>query len=482
MDFQRFQLTGDLQAALQRARREAERRHNIYLDVEHEMLGLLRHTSGTAHALFTQHGVDLDKLYTQVADAVGMERSSPIDLKAYSAAAQQALGRAKQEADALGHGAVDTGHLLLSLMHEDNGAVSDAVRELPFSADDLRAYLREHPPAAPSKAVSATARSVTQRRTASRSDPNAREEYVLIPTRTASKPKTTGNKFALPNRALLVGGLIALLVYMWFVLPQSSIFVFVFVLIGWVFSVTLHEFAHALVAYIGGDHTVRHKGYLTFNPLKYTHPLLSIVLPLVFLALGGIGLPGGAVYIERHRLKNKWWGAAVSAAGPLANLLLAVLLAIPFMTGIVDIHAVGANIWFDENKDTLLRRNPGLDESALRDMVGIEKETIWNNPTLWSAIAFLAMLQFTAVFFNLIPIPPLDGYGIIEPYLDERTRMQLRQLSMMGIFLIFFLFMYITPVRQAFWNGVYDTTNSLDIPGWMIDEGYNEFMFWRTER
>lgn len=481
MELQRFQLTGDLQAALQHARREAERRHNTYLDVEHEMLGLLRHDSGTVHALFAQHGVDVDALYAQVADAVGMERSNPIDLKAYSAAAQQALGRAKQEADALGHGAVDTGHLLLSLMQENDGAVSDAVRELPFSADDLRVYLREHPPAAPSNAVSAV-RSMAQRRTTSRSNPAPREEYVLIPTRTARKPKTAGSRFALPNWVLLVGGLIALLVYMWFVLPGSSIFVFVFVLIGWVFSVTLHEFAHALVAYIGGDHTVRYKGYLTFNPLKYTHPLLSIVLPLVFLALGGIGLPGGAVYIERHRLKNKWWGAAVSAAGPLANLLLALLLAIPFVTGIVDIHAVGANIWFDENKDSLMRRNPDLDESALRGMIGLEEETIWNNPTLWSAIAFLAMLQFTAVFFNLIPIPPLDGYGIIEPYLDERMRMQLRQIGMMGIFLIFFLFMYITPIRQAFWNGVYDTTNSLDIPGWMIDEGYNEFMFWRTSR
>jgi Zn-dependent protease len=63
---------------------------------------------------------------------------------------------------------------------------------------------------------------------------------------------------------------------------------FLVVLVGWIFSLCLHEFSHALVAYYGGDTSVRDKGYLTFNPLKYTHPLYSIVLPLLFLVMGGI--------------------------------------------------------------------------------------------------------------------------------------------------------------------------------------------------
>ena len=49
-------------------------------------------------------------------------------------------------------------------------------------------------------------------------------------------------------------------------------FTFVLVLIGWVFSVTLHEFAHAAVAYLGGDYTVKDKGYLSFNPLNTPIP------------------------------------------------------------------------------------------------------------------------------------------------------------------------------------------------------------------
>src|SRR5512146_2988962 len=101
---------------------------------------------------------------------------------------------------------------------------------------------------------------------------------------------------------------------------------FSIVLFGWIFSLCLHEFSHALVAYYGGDYTVREKGYLTFNPLKYTHPVYSIVLPLLFVMIGGIGLPGGAVYIERWRLRSRRWETAVSLAGPAANLLLAVVL------------------------------------------------------------------------------------------------------------------------------------------------------------
>ncbi len=75
--------------------------------------------------------------------------------------------------------------------------------------------------------------------------------------------------------------------------------VFLFVTSAWVVSLCLHEYAHARTALHGGDVTVGAKGYLTLNPLKYTHAALSIVLPVLFVIMGGIGLPGGAVFIER---------------------------------------------------------------------------------------------------------------------------------------------------------------------------------------
>jgi Zn-dependent protease len=154
---------------------------------------------------------------------------------------------------------------------------------------------------------------------------------------------------------------------------------------GWIFSLCLHEFSHAIVAYWGGDTSVKSKGYLTFNPLKYTDAGYSIILPLVFLLMGGIGLPGGAVYINQHKLRNRWWQSAVSAAGPSANILIAVGLAIPFW------------IYAGNNRSI---PNP------------IEGQLF-----LAGGVAFLIYLQVFAAIFNLLPMPGLDGYGIIESYL-----------------------------------------------------------------
>ncbi len=58
------------------------------------------------------------------------------------------------------------------------------------------------------------------------------------------------------------------------------------------------------------------------------------MLPLLFLLMGELGLRGGAVYIDRESLRNRWWQSAVSAAGPIANIGLAVLLSIIFKLAI----------------------------------------------------------------------------------------------------------------------------------------------------
>src|SRR5262245_23030062 len=84
---------------------------------------------------------------------------------------------------------------------------------------------------------------------------------------------------------MIFGGVMA-----WYGTVNVRLAVFVFVVAGWLVSLCLHEYGHALLAYLGGDRTVAARGYLTLNPLKYAHPVLSIVLPVVFLLLGGIGL------------------------------------------------------------------------------------------------------------------------------------------------------------------------------------------------
>jgi len=212
---------------------------------------------------------------------------------------------------------------------------------------------------------------------------------------------------------------------------------FLVVIIGWIFSLCLHEFSHALVAYLGGDHTVREKGYLTFNPLKYTHPVYSILLPLIFLMMGGIGLPGGAVYIEKWRLRNRNWVSAVSLAGPLSNLVLAIVLAL--VLNIVPVSATG----------------------------------------IWPGLAFLALLQVMALVLNLIPLPPFDGYGVIEPFLSETARMQMDKMRGYMVFIVFIILWYVPFVNNLFWGGIGSLANLLGIPMQLAGLGYNQFLFWR---
>lgn len=157
--------------------------------------------------------------------------------------------------------------------------------------------------------------------------------------------------------------------------------VFVLVVGGWVVSLCLHEFAHAWAAYRAGDRSIESAGYLTLNPVKYAHPVLSIVLPLFFIVQGGIGLPGGAVYLHPHAFRSKRAQSLAAAVGPLTNAMLAAVLLV-------------------------LVRTQG-DSSHVR---------------FWTGLAFLAFLQVTATVLNLLPIPGLDGYAIIEPYLDLQTR------------------------------------------------------------
>src|SRR4051794_28360008 len=145
------------------------------------------------------------------------------------------------------------------------------------------------------------------------------------------------------------------------------------VIIGWVMAVTLHEFAHGLVASWGGDYTIRERGGLTLNPLQYVDPMMSLVLPVVFLLMGGIPLPGGATFVRRDLIRSPFWNSAVSAAGPLMNLILFALLAIPLLP------AVG---WIDPR---------AAEWTTTQKFVGAS-----------------CFLQLMSVFLNLFPVPPLD--------------------------------------------------------------------------
>lgn len=139
-------------------------------------------------------------------------------------------------------------------------------------------------------------------------------------------------------------------------------------------SMPIHEFAHAWAAYHLGDDTAALRGRLTVNPLAHFDPIGA--LALVFFGFGW----GKPVPVAPYRLrgnKRASW-ALVSIAGPFSNLILAMLAAIPFRMG-----------WL----------NPSLSSGSTISLENILVEFM--------------LINLVLAIFNLIPIPPLDGSRIL---------------------------------------------------------------------
>ncbi|NJL92251.1 MAG: hypothetical protein HC915_00275 [Anaerolineae bacterium] len=414
----------DAQRAYEQAIQAARQRHSPYLDVEHLLLGLLEvQTHEPLQTLLAS--VDRPAMMRVLTADLGMVRDTPLPgIQGVTSAVQKVFGAAAHQAEAMGHKVVNGGHLLLALGETPSEAVQGALRVAALDQQHVAQVTQERSPRqrVPGREIkleTAQARREARAKQAARRQDRQQAQNV-------------------PYTLVISLALAVLSVYLAVVQPEIFISFWI-VLGGWILSVAVHEFAHAIVAYWGGDHTVRDKGYLTLNPFKYTHPLLSIGLPLLFLALGGIGLPGGAVYIEKNRLRNIWWRSAVSAAGPLGTAIMAVIFSAPFWMGYI---------------------NPFEPPSRI-----------------WAALAFLTFLQVVAIFLNLLPIPPLDGYGIIEPFLPPNMAYQFRSIGLLGLFLVFFLFR-VPAFAEPFFSNVLAVTDALEVIRGYIGDGLNWFRFW----
>lgn len=218
---------------------------------------------------------------------------------------------------------------------------------------------------------------------------------------------------------------------------KPGIAVFLFVTGAWIVSLCLHEYAHARTALHSGDISVGAKGYLTLNPLAYTHALLSIVLPVIFVIMGGIGLPGGAVFIERDRIRGRWRHSLISAAGPLTNVLFAIACTAPF--------------WLD-----------ALD--------GVPRDFRY-------ALGFLALLQVSAAILNFLPVPGLDGYGVIEPWLSHEVKRQIEPFAPFGLLFVFAL-LWVPEVNGVFFDLVHTVLNGLGVSDQAASFGWSLYRFW----
>ncbi len=218
----------------------------------------------------------------------------------------------------------------------------------------------------------------------------------------------------------------------------SELAVFIFVVSGWILSLVFHEFAHAYTAYKGGDRSVASKGYLTLDPRKYADPLTSLLLPCLFILMGGIALPGGAVWINRGAIRSRTTESLMSLAGPFSNLAFGVAL----------IYSVS--------------------------VLGLAA----SQPVLAGAISLLAYFQILAFVLNMLPVPGLDGYGAIEPHLSHELRAQIQPYRQYGIWIMIGALFFIPPVRDVFFDMVENVGSFVGLDLTLRAFGSSQFFFW----
>lgn len=173
----------------------------------------------------------------------------------------------------------------------------------------------------------------------------------------------------------------------------------------------VHESSHALAAWALGDKTARSRGRVSLNPLAHIDPFGTVLLPLIMIVLGGpVFAFAKPVPVYLGNLKHpKRDEVIVSLAGPVSNIVLAVAFAL-LLHGVAD-----------------LPFTPGTAQA------------------LYAAATFLqlaVLCNLSLAFFNLIPLPPLDGSSLVVPFLSGRaldTYYQIQRYAMPILIIVLYL-------------------------------------------
>ena len=190
-----------------------------------------------------------------------------------------------------------------------------------------------------------------------------------------------------------------------------------------IFSVVVHEVAHGYTALLFGDPTAKNMGRLTLNPIKHISLMGSIIVPLILLILPGNFILGWAkpVPYNPYNLRNRKWGEFwVAFAGPLSNILIGIIF-----------------------------------------IIIIKVAPILNLSPMFLVLSFIIVLiNFILAFFNLIPIPPLDGSKILLTLLPFETSDKVKIfMQQYGLMLVLFFFFFLwTPLFHLLLRFLYLVT------------------------
>lgn len=213
------------------------------------------------------------------------------------------------------------------------------------------------------------------------------------------------------------------------------ILIYVFVLL---ISVALHEFGHAFMADKLGDDTPRRQGRVTLNPLAHADPVGTLLLPLIGSIYGATTGHGGGfgwgkpVQWQPHRIGRRFSMSTakilVAVAGPSMNLLLAAVIAV--------VHAIL------------------LSQHVL--MLGSEVSNI---------LTFAVLTNFVLFFFNLLPVPPLDGGHVAQSFMPYRHRDKFDHFARYSPFIVLG-FMLIPQMQVVFtWPAMFLATHLYHLVG-----------------
>lgn len=199
--------------------------------------------------------------------------------------------------------------------------------------------------------------------------------------------------------------------------------ILVFQIIVLIFSVMIHEIAHGSVAYSLGDPTAKYEGRLTLNPLKHIDIFGSIIVPLMLLLSSAVYSGQGIIFgwakpvpINPYNFRDQRWGTLkVSIAGPATNFAVAIFF--------------------------------GLFLRFLNIPI---------NSVFFQLMAIIIIYNISLGVFNLVPVPPLDGFHILLSILpirfSEKTQMLFQQYGILILIFVIFSggFYFIDSIIRSF--------------------------------